>query len=218
MNEIDAMLKQMEAAIFDMDGTMVRNMTYHKKAWQEYLAQHGIHLSEDEFREKISGKKNDQIFELVFGRKLSEEELAKYTAEKEQLYRDLYAPDIKEVEGLTSLITALCDRNIKIAIATTSPAANRQFVLKSLGLENKFQVILGDEHVRRGKPDPEIYISTANELSVPPSKCVVFEDSPPGVQSGKAAGMTVVGLLTSHSAEELPGADYLIRDFTGISI
>lgn len=197
---------------------MIRNMAFHKKAWQEYLKRHDIHLSEDEFREKISGKKNDQIFELVFGRKLSGEELQNYSDEKEAIYRELYAADIEEVEGLTDFIQKLHDKNIKTAIATTAPAGNRDFALKALGLEGKFEVILGDEHVTNGKPHPEIYLSTAKGLGVSPNECIVFEDSPPGIESGKNAGMKVVGLLTSHSGEELAGADYLVNDFTEINL
>ena len=207
-----------KAAIFDMDGTMIRNMAFHKKAWQEYLNRHGISLSEDEFRQKISGKKNDQIFELVFGRKLNGDELQKYSNEKEAIYRELYAPEIEEVEGLTELIEKLHEKNIKTAIATTAPAKNREFVLKALGLEGKFEVILGDEHVTFGKPHPEIYTATARALSVSPDECIVFEDSPPGVESGKNAGMKVIGLLTSHNSEELSQADYLVDDFTQVNI
>jgi len=210
-------LSDFKAAIFDMDGTMIDNMAYHKKAWQEFLKRHGIALSEDEFKHKISGKKNDQIFAIVFGKKLDKESELQYTKEKEALYRELFKPDIQEIAGLSQLIKELHGRDFKTAIATTAPAKNRDFALKELGLEGKFEVILGDEHVSQGKPHPEIYLSTAKKLGVLPSECLVFEDSPPGVMSGKSAGMTVVGILSSHSPAELQDADYVVRDFTDIS-
>jgi beta-phosphoglucomutase len=203
-----------KAAIFDMDGTMIQNMAFHKQAWQKYLEIHNIHLSEKEFRQKISGKKNDQIFTLVFGRTLTTEEIEKYSEEKEKIYRELYADHITEVAGLTDFLHSLQAKNIQLAIATTAPAGNRAFALKALGLENVFEVILGDEHVRNGKPHPEIFLSTAQALDVRPEGCVVFEDSPPGVAAGKAAGMQVIALLTSHTAQELSGADFFINDFT----
>jgi HAD superfamily hydrolase (TIGR01509 family) len=191
-----------------MDGTMINNMAYHKKALQAFLKRHNITLTEDEFKHKISGKKNDQIFELVFGRKLDKDEEIKYTEEKEAMYRELFRPDIKEISGLTKLVETLHTQDIKTAIATTAPAQNRDFALEELGLDGKFEVILGDEHVSRGKPHPEIYEATAKKLGVAPGDCLVFEDSPPGVDSGKSAGMTVVAILSSHSAEELSDADY----------
>lgn len=66
--KIDIPLTTFKAVIFDMDGTMINNMAHHKRAWQAFLKQHNITLTEEEFRNKISGKKNDQIFELVFGK------------------------------------------------------------------------------------------------------------------------------------------------------
>lgn len=211
-------ISHFRAAIFDMDGTMINNMAYHQKAWQAFLKRHGIALTEDEFRHKISGKKNDQIFELVFGRKLNKDEELQYTEEKESLYRELFKPDIVEIAGLTNLIIALHAKGIKTAIATTAPAKNRDFALKELGLEGKFEVILGDEHVSKGKPHPEIYELTAQRLGVNPAECLVFEDSPPGVAAGKGAGMTVVGILSSHAADELHNADYTVDDFTHVHL
>jgi HAD superfamily hydrolase (TIGR01509 family) len=214
----DIPLTDYKAGIFDMDGTMINNMAHHKRAWQAFLKQHDITLTEEEFRNKISGKKNDQIFELVFGRKLNKNEELKYTEEKEAMYRELFKPDIKEIAGLTKLIETLHAHGIKTAIATTAPAKNRDFALKELDLDGKFEVILGDEHVSKGKPHPEIYESTAKQLGVAPEDCLVFEDTPSGVASGKSAGMTVVGILSSHSANELHDADYVVSDFTVIQL
>ena len=218
MNQVKIPLEAFRAAIFDMDGTMINNMLYHQRAWQKFLERHDTTFTEEEFKHKISGKKNDQIFELVFGDKPSPDDLLAYTEEKEAIYRELYEPEIKEVAGLSDLINQFEEKNIRIAIATTAPKKNRDFALVSLGLEGKFEVILGDEHVTHGKPDPEIYLSTAKELGVAPKECIVFEDSPPGVKAGKNAGMAVVGILTTHSAHELAEADYFVNDFSELRI
>lgn len=217
MSQLKLNLKGVKAAIFDMDGTMINNAMYHKTAWQDFLKKHNITLSENEFKEKVSGKKNDQILELLFGNELSKEDVKAYAEEKEAIYRDLYELAIQEVEGLSKIINELSGLNVKLAIATTAPAANRQFALHSLSLEGKFEVILGDEHVTKGKPDPEIYLSTALELKVTPNECIVFEDSPPGVKAGKDAGMIVIGVSTSHTSDELHAADYTVNDFTEIT-
>jgi beta-phosphoglucomutase-like phosphatase (HAD superfamily) len=66
----------------------------------------------------------------------------------------------------------------------------------------------------KGKPDPEIYLKTAQRLTLNPKQCVVFEDSPPGVEAAKRAGMIVVGILTTHSPESLSKVDILIRDYS----
>lgn len=216
-NNILIRLSDFDTAIFDMDGTMINNMPYHKKAWKEFAKRHGLDLTDEEFREKFSGKKNDQILRMIFGRELSAEEIARYTEEKEGVYRELYAPDIAPVAGLHELLNTLQKAGKKLAVATTAPKDNRDFGFKALGLENVFSVILGDEHVTRGKPHPEIYLETAKKLQVDPSRCLVFEDTPPGIQSAKDAGMKVVSVLTTHSAEENDQADYFIKDFTELT-
>ncbi len=211
-------LSGIEAAIFDMDGTMINNMGHHKKAWLEFAKRHGLNFTEEEFKQRFSGKKNDRILPEIFGRELTPEEIVQYGAEKESIYRELYAPDIKEVDGLKDLLTKLREKGLKLAIATTANEANRKFGLEALGLSDSFDLILGEEHVTQGKPHPEIYLKTAQELKIDPSRCIVFEDSPPGVESGKAAGMKVIGLLTTHSPEDLQNADLHIRDFTNLEI
>ena len=210
--------KDIEAVIFDMDGTMIDNMSTHKEAWKEFCSRKGINLSDADFKQKISGFKNDQIFINLFGYNLSENQIAEYANDKESVYRELYKPKIKEVPGLTDMILKIKKLSIKLAIATTAPKANRDFALRELHLENYFDVILGEEDVKKGKPDPEIYLKTAELLNIGPKACLVFEDSPAGLQSGKGAGMKVVGLATSHSNEDLSGADLIVEDFSKLEL
>lgn len=196
---------------------MIDNMPYHRKAWIAFAKKYGKELTEDEFHEKFSGKKNDYIIPTLLGREVSKEEIEKYTFEKETLYQELYRVECQEIKGLKTLIDVLKRKGLKLAIATTAPEMNRTFILSELGLTNTFSVILGDEHVTRGKPDPEIYLKTAEKLGVKPEECLVFEDSPVGVESAKRAGMKVVGIMTTHTAEELEKTDVLVNDFTELS-
>jgi beta-phosphoglucomutase family hydrolase len=218
MNKIQLDISGIEAVIFDMNGTMIDDMGFHKKAWREYFKSIGVELTDEDFKWKISGANNAKIFENILGHKLTPEEVKKYGNEKEAFYRKIYAPYIKEVPGLKDLINIFKSKNLKVAIATTAIEPNRKFVLDALGLENEFDVILGDEQVTNGKPNPEIYLETAKKLEVDVSKCSVFEDTTPGVEAGKNAGMKVVGVLTTHTKEDLKDADYLIKDFTEIQI
>lgn len=211
-------IKDIEAVIFDMDGTMIDNMHSHEEAWKEFCLHRGIVLSNIDFKQKISGFKNEQIIMNLFGYSLAPTQIAEYASDKESIYREIYKPKIKEVLGLTDLIIKIKKLNIRIAIATTAPKANRIFALKELHLENFFDVILGEEDVKNGKPNPEIYIKTAKLLNVIPKACLVFEDSPVGLQAGKGAGMNVVGLTTSHSKDELALADLIIENFLDLKL
>lgn len=211
-------LQGIDAVIFDMDGTMVDNHNYHKKAWMEFCRRHGVNLSERDFKEKISGRKNKEILITIFGKDISSNKVTRYANEKETIYRRIYAPDIKEVRGLKRFINSLKDKKIKVAVATTAPEANRKFVIKSLALEGIFDLILGEEDVTYGKPSPEVYLKTAKKLQVDVSGCLVFEDSPAGIEAARSTGMKVVGLLTGYDRGILQKASGYIKNYTEISI
>lgn len=201
------------AFVFDMDGVIVDTNPYHKIALREFAAQHGYSLSEEELIKKIYGRTNKEWIPNLFERTLSAEEVSQYGEEKEKLFRDLYEKDIHEVKGLTDFLKQALELKVKLAIGTSAPRSNVDFVLKHTGIGKFFPVILDESHVRHGKPNPEIYINCAAALHYPPSQCIVFEDSLSGVAAGRAAGSLVVGVSTTHTANEL-GTKVVIRDFT----
>jgi beta-phosphoglucomutase-like phosphatase (HAD superfamily) len=90
-----------------------------------------------------------------------------------------------------------------LAVATSAPPENVDFVLDTLNLRQFFPIIVDETQVSKGKPDPEIYLKTANLLHANPKQCIVFEDSLSGIQAAKNAGMLVIGVTTTHSAQEL---------------
>jgi beta-phosphoglucomutase family hydrolase len=205
-----------KAVIFDMDGTMIDNKDYHTKAWQIFLKKHGINLTQEEFDKRLAGKRNEPILKDLFQGKLTSEEIQKYAYEKEKLYRKLYGDFVKEVDGLKKLLEQIKELGKKIGVATNSPKENLEFIFDNLNLHNFFDATVWDEHISRGKPNPEIYLHIAKVLKVLPESCVVFEDTVTGVKAGKAANMKVVALLTGHSKEVLKEADYFINNFTEI--
>lgn len=211
-------LHNITAVIFDMDGTMIANAKHHDLAWQAFLKRYKLELTEEERMTKISSRRNHEIFGTLFGEDTPTEVREAYGEEKEEIYRELYKPDIKEVTGLSSLIEQLKKRKLKLAIATTAPRKNREFGLEALGHMNTFEVIVGNEDVTRGKPDPQIFLEAAKRLNVKPHQCLVFEDSPVGVDAAVHAGMRVIGIGTSHSEEELHKAETVVEDFSQITL
>lgn len=212
-------LSSIKAVIFDMDGTMIDNTLYHKRAWLEFCRRHGINLTEEGYLLKVSGKRNDAILELLFERRIAPDEQTQLEEEKESIYREIYGPNLKANGGLIDFLDKLSLKNLKIGIATTSPYKNRIFVLEALKLQNFFAVIVGSEDTLEGKPHPEIYLKTAEKLGFAPGECLAFEDTPSGVKSAKSAGIkTVIAVLTSHPKEELNEADFYIKDFTEIEV
>jgi len=201
------------AFVFDMDGVIVDTNPYHKVSLREFAAKYGYSLSEEELVKKIYGRTNKEWIPNLFERELTPEEVSCYGEEKEKLFRDLYEKDIKEVSGLSKFLKQAMELHVKLAIGTSAPRSNVDFVLDKTGIGKFFPVILDESHVTHGKPNPEIYINCAAALKYPASQCIVFEDSLSGVASARAAGCPVVGVATTHSAQEL-ATKVVIKDFT----
>ena len=177
------------AVLFDLNGVIVDDLPYHKKAWFEFCRLHGFELSERDFDHKISGRKNEEIFHMLFGDKFSPEDVLRYSEEKEARYRELYAPDVKPVEGVMEFLQSLRSAEIPRAIATGAPPVNVSFIVEPLGLDRFFSVIVDASQVKNGKPDPEVFLAAADKLGVEPSNCVVFEDAVLGLEAAGRAGM-----------------------------
>jgi beta-phosphoglucomutase len=205
------------AVLFDMDGVIVDSNPYHKTALRSFCKQHGHTLSEEELREKIYGRTNRDWLTNVFG-PLPEEIIKKFSDEKEALYRREFENDIIAVKGLAVFLQLLNKENIPRAIATSAPRINVDFTLSKTNLTNFFSVILDESFVSRGKPDPEIYLKSAEALGYKPEDCIVIEDSLSGIEAGKRAGAKVIAITTTHAQAELSHADLIISDFADLSI
>ena len=201
------------AVIFDMDGVIVDNMKYHKKAWEMFLKMHAPEMDVEEFSMHF-GKVNKDLLKIVFQKEVSEEEESRFGDEKEALYRELYAEDVVPTEGLVGFLKELNENGVKVAVASAAPKINVDFVFERTGLRQYFDASIDANDVTRGKPDPEIYLKAAEKLNCLPAVCLVFEDSMPGIQAGRNAGMKVIGVATSHPAEKLKETEFVIKDIT----
>lgn len=176
-----------------------------------------MEISDEDYKANISGKTNKDATEHVFNKKMTNDEAAQYYLEKEKIYREMYAPVIKPVNGLINLLTELQQNGIKMAIATSGILVNIDFMFNHVPIRHFFEQVINSTHIQNGKPDPEIFITTARKLQVDPKNCVVFEDSIAGVVAGNAARMKVVALTTTHTSNELHDAELVIDDYTQIS-
>lgn len=204
------------ALLFDMDGVLIESTGIHTAAWEVYLARHGIPSAG--VMEKMLGKRNDQIVRVLWGPMITEDEVFRHGAEKEQLYRDMMAPvfDRHIVPGVEEFVRAAHAMGVPCALATNAEPANVNFVLDRLGLRGCFSVIVDGHQVRRPKPDPEVFLTAAARLGVAPQNCVIFEDSPGGLQAARASGGRVVAVLTT--LKEAPEADLAVKNFLDPSL
>jgi beta-phosphoglucomutase len=201
-----------KALIFDMDGVIIDSNPLHRDSWAAYTRRHGVEMT-DAMQQAMYGKRNDEIIRGFLGNHLNDSEVAAHGASKEQLYREMMAPHLEGalVPGVREFLRR--HRNLSLAVATNAEPANVDFVLTGASLREFFDVVVDGHQVERPKPHPDIYLRVAEILGIPPSECVVFEDSYTGVEAGLAAGMRVVGVSTTH--DDLPGVSILIADFRG---
>ena len=188
------------AVIFDIDGTLVDNMHLHAEAFGLFAERHGLPPLTRADRARLDGRRNSEIFPILFNRNVAREEWLAYEHEKEGLYRELSRGRLTPMKGLHELIEQLRAEHIPIALATSAPKANVVHTLAELELAAEFPVIVRGDEVARGKPAPDVFIEAARRLGVEPEHCLVFEDAPMGIEAAQAAGMRVVALTTSFHA------------------
>ena len=195
------------AVIFDIDGTIVDNMHLHAEAFGVFAERHGLPALTTDDRARLDGRRNSEIFPILFKREVGRDEWQAYEREKEGLYRELSKGRLLPVKGLHGLIDRLKQDNIPMALATSAPRLNVEHTLSELGLSGAFPIIVRGDEVARGKPAPDVFIEAARRLAVDPAECLVFEDAPMGIEAAHAAGMRVVALTTSFQAAHFAELD-----------
>lgn len=177
-------------------------MALHAEAFAVFAARHGLPALTPADRAKLDGRRNSEIFPVLFGHELSRDEWQAYEHEKEGLYRDLSRGHITLVAGLPALLERCAALEIAVALATSAPELNVKHTLSEAGLPAAFPIIVRGDQVPRGKPAPDVFSEASRQLNVPADGCVVFEDAPMGIVAAKAAGMRVVAVTTSFSAAQ----------------
>jgi beta-phosphoglucomutase-like phosphatase (HAD superfamily) len=196
--------------IFDLDGVLIHSMPLHVTAWEQYLAALGIEINDMERR--MHGKRNSELVRDLIDRDLADDVVFEHGAGKERLFRELMLKagiEQYSVPGLLGFLERHAD--VPKAIGSNAELANIDFVLDEFGLRQFFPVIVNGLQVSRPKPFPDIYLEAAAQLKTLPKNCVVFEDSPAGVEAARAAGMRVVGVETTPT--EFQGVDLQVKDF-----
>ena len=204
------------AVIFDMDGVIADTNPTHLVSWKEYLLENNIEATDSDLIVNMFGKSNTYILEYFFKRKMEREEVERRQWEKEGLFRKMYEPIVKPLNGLLIFIDDLKANGVKTGIATSAPVQNLDMMLRKVDLRSKMESLLSWEDVVNHKPAPDVYLQSAKNVGVPIENCVVFEDSTSGIQAGLAAGAKVVGVLTSHQPHELPPCHAYIENYEAV--
>lgn len=206
------------ACIFDWDGVVVDSNDMHVHTWELMARERGMPCPNVDTIGKC-GLRTEAVIRELLKWPVSEAEIDALGFHKEELFREMVRREgIKPIAGVLSFIRELKGHGLPRAVGSSAPRLNVDCGMQALKLEGQFDAIITGEDVRRGKPDPEIFLKAAATVSMPPANCVVFEDAPAGVAAARAAGMRVVGILSSHTREDLRNADLLFPSFEPLSV
>ena len=190
--------------LFDLDGTLVDSRAVVERQWKVLCTRLGLDFSA--VLSILHGVRSVDVIRKVAPDADAEAEAVLLDAAEEADTEGLVV-----VRGSRELLARLPADGW--GIVTSGHRTLAQGRLRAVGLPVPAVMVCGDE-VASGKPDPEGYLSGARLLGAEPAACVVFEDAPAGVAAGRAAGMRVVGITTTHAASSLTGADVVIDDLT----
>lgn len=215
----NSMLKDIEAVIFDLDGSLVDSMWMWREIDIEYLGRFGIPLPEN-LQTEIEGMSFSETAVFFKERFQIPDSLEKMKADWNQMAWDKYTYEVPLKPGIEEFLEGCRVNHIKLGIATSNSRELVDNIAKVHHLENYFSCIMTACEVAHGKPAPDIYLAVAQKLDVLPEKCLVFEDIIPGIMAGKNAGMKVCAVEDEYSIHDrqakLELADYYIEDFYGL--
>ena len=206
-------MDKFKAALFDLDGVVFDTESQYTVFWGGICRQY--HPEHPGLEHEIKGQTLTQIYDRWFsGPLLSEQDsiTARLNDYEQQMHYDYIA-------GFEPLIATLHHHGVKTAVVTSSNIPKMESVYRyQTGFCSLFDAILTSEDFERSKPDPDCYIKAAQRLETENDECIVFEDSFNGLKSGRAAGMTVVGLATTNTVEAIkPLSDLQLKDYDGLT-
>jgi beta-phosphoglucomutase family hydrolase len=196
------------AVLWDMDGTLIDSEEFHWESWQQSMANEGLRITREQFLASF-GQRNDSIRRQWLGPSATAQQMERIANTKEELYRGLIRQyGISPLPGVADWVRRLHEKGWLQTVASSAPRANIEAVLEALHAADRFQAIVSAEDVHRGKPDPEVFLTAAARVQVPPARCIVVEDAVAGVEAAHNAGMRSIGV--SRNGKHLP-ADVVVK-------
>ena len=175
--------------IFDLDGTLVDTMPLHYRAWNRAMQHAGLkeELDEDMFY-SLGGVPTRRVARILADHHGLSVDVEKVFHQKEALFLELRA-EMKLIEAVVAFARRAVAQGVPVSVASGGPREIVRHTLELMHLHVLFPVVVTPEDVVHGKPAPDMFLLAAEKMGVPPVKCLVFEDAPPGIRAAEAAGM-----------------------------
>jgi beta-phosphoglucomutase len=210
-----------KGVIFDFNGTLFWDTHIHNRAWDLFLEKNKISLSDREKNEKIHGKNNKDILNLLFSNQLSDKEIDNLSAEKEKIYQEMcLQTDMRLAPGANEFLNFLTGLNIPFTIATASGPENVDFYFKHLRLNYFFdrsKVIFNDGN-SLSKPHPQIFQKAMSILGLYSHETLVFEDSISGIKAAENAEVAEIIIVNSNNDDYSNWNYQKIKNFREVDI
>ena len=200
-----------DSVIFDFNGTLFWDTPLHNRAWDLFLENHHITISDEEKDRVLHGRHNQEILKMLFGHDLAIKKVGIFIREKEDIYQKLVRETgLKLAPGVENFLDFLKRTGIRFTIATASGIENVSFYFEYLDLGRWFdfsRVVFNDGKIK-SKPDPEIFITAMLILGTDPGRTVIFEDSDTGIRAALAARPGKV-IRVNSSGRDDPASELL---------
>jgi HAD superfamily hydrolase (TIGR01509 family) len=206
------------AILFDFNGVIINDEPQHCEALTATLAEYGIPLDRETYYREYLGFDDRECFRFTFerhGRPAGPPALAEAIERKAVHYAAEIRRAMTLVPGAADFVRAAAADGLALAIVSGALRREIDLVLDAAGLRRHFGVVIAAEDVSACKPDPQGYIRARQALGLAPGRCVVVEDSLPGLAAARAAGLRCAVLTTSHSGDALGTADAIWPDLAG---
>lgn len=208
----------LKAVIFDMDGLLIDSEPFWRRSHIEVLANHGYKITEEDARAGAGKRTPDQV--LVWQERFSWQDLS-----NENLVNQITDNVIKLIKlngralpGVYDTIKLLKEHKIPMAVASSSAEKIIEATLDYLGIKEAFKFAYSAENEKKGKPFPDVFLTTARKLKVKPEDCLVFEDSLNGVKAAKSAGMKCIAIPEEpHDKEKFKQADLIMPSLENVN-
>lgn len=189
---------RIRAVVFDLDGLLVNTEDLYEQAGETVLRRRGKTYDAD-LREQMMGRPVTDAIQLMIDCHSLPDSLEELMCECREVLEKLMATSLAFMPGVKELLDALDDADLPIAVATSATPEYADHVLTTLGIKGRFRFILTSGDIRRGKPDPEVYLLAADRLGIPPSGMMVLEDSGNGCRAAVEAGAYTVAVPNRHT-------------------
>lgn len=182
--------------IFDLDGTLADTMPSHYEAWSVILQRYGLEMSEDRFY-ALGGWPTQRVADLLIGESGRALDALQISHEKESLFTESLHL-VQPIEHTTA-VARKHRGTIPLAVATGATRDVCELILNQLGIYEWFDAVVSADEVERHKPNPDVFLEAARRLGVDPGSCVVYEDTDPGLEAARRAGMGHIDVRTFYT-------------------